>query len=85
MARPNLALVLVYGGRDNLVEKPKSVKDDAPAVKTRPAAGGYWPPMPRCSKRSGVASGRRPRMKPRAMAVTMRGLLLAGVTTTVAS
>ena len=39
MARPNLALVLVYGSRDTLVEAPKSVPDDAPSVKRIPPEG----------------------------------------------
>ena len=39
MARPNLVLVLTYDGRDNLVEKPASVPDDAPPVKRVPKEG----------------------------------------------
>jgi hypothetical protein len=39
MGQKNLGLVLVYDGRDDLVEKPKSVGDDAPAVKLVPPAG----------------------------------------------
>ncbi len=39
MAQKNLCLVLVFDGWDDLVEKPKSVGDDAPAVKLVPPAG----------------------------------------------
>ena len=39
MARRELGLVLVYDGVDNLVGEPKSVADDAPAVKRVPARG----------------------------------------------
>ena len=39
MERRNLALVLAYDGQDDLVEKPDSVKDDAPRVKRVPPPG----------------------------------------------
>ncbi len=39
MAQKNLALVVVYDGHDNLVEKPKSVADDAAPVKRVPPYG----------------------------------------------
>ncbi len=39
MAHPNLVLVVVYDGLDNLVESPKGVDDDARPVKRIPPAG----------------------------------------------
>ncbi len=39
LENPDIALVITYDAFDNLVEKPKSVKDDARAVKRIPPAG----------------------------------------------
>ena len=39
MARDDIALVLCYGAPENLVEKPKSVKDNARSVMSIPPAG----------------------------------------------
>ncbi len=39
LAHKDIALVVTYGMQDNLVEKPKSVADDAPSVKLIPPVG----------------------------------------------
>lgn len=39
LAHKDIALVVTYGMQDNLVEKPKSVADDAPSVKLIPPDG----------------------------------------------